>query len=141
MLNDRERSSPIDPPDDESGRGKWYDERLAAVAEEFYRRTLGRPAPKQHPRASSEDAVRITWRDIPAQQLTAAERALAEPEIARMAGAARRHVAAAIKRSNAAFREHYRGTPPAREIPAPPLYAPQLEEPPPNPGEWAEALD
>lgn len=67
--------SPLDPD------GEWYARDLAEAAERFYRASMGRPGRKYYPPATSQDAVRTDWPNIPMHELTRAEYAVAEPQM------------------------------------------------------------
>lgn len=85
--------------------GEWFAEHLVNAAEKYYRQKLGRSIPTKHPAASSDEAVRTDWRQVPAAELTTAEHKIADPLVEAVVAEAQKNIAIAIRKWKDAFRE------------------------------------
>jgi len=122
MLGDQRRISTLDP------EGRWFDAALAADAEEMFQALkpgLGPRVPTA--RVIEARELREKWARDHGCEDFAQVMAIGIQNVAR----SRRPAAAAM----GSWQQ------PARATDRPPLYQSQLEEPPPHPGEYAEAAE
>lgn len=77
--------------------GDWFSLDMVGKAERWYRQKLGRHLPQRFSPAS-QDTIRPNCEQIPATELTDAERHLLQPHIDQLAAEAKANIAAALDR-------------------------------------------
>lgn len=92
VINNFDRQYPRDE------LGEWFNHDMAAKAERWYRAKLGKPERRRFAPPLGQDTIRPNCNEIPATELTDAEREYFKPHIDQLAAEAGANLAAIVAR-------------------------------------------